>query len=802
MDEYLDHLHSIIWKYGRDGRILMGTLNDPRILKRLGEHIVRPTEARGKGKLLKVLIKYGQGQFEIDSNSNGECWVKSLRSADAIQLSSGSARTQVMDTSTERNGSQTSARAVINASKTFQIQNEKTTCHLIDNNQGLSSVVMQLNRYIQSKLSIRASEVARDDWFLNVPMVAMDCEGVPLDLQLFQIAIPDIDRDGKILVFLIDCQRIGATVVCSTLRSFLVNDDDSPNVLFKLIHDVHNDARAISSATERKPVSDGNNNGSKLSSPSNVSLNSVLDTQLLAEFITNDPFVGFNAMLSTLKLPTHPSKEFVHGRMRSGVDLWTTRPISRQALEYAALDVSLLLDVATTIRNILTPKDFDNLARASRQRVLSAISTKDDDKSSRSICFDKANNFRLASSELMMCTRPDDGFFGEPLRVQSDADEVLDILPRNLKGKLIAKNQILDHVTDIEQPTADSNPIQNIVNFIARPSRRHRDIDSENNEPFVDVDRLTDIVLDVGRRPQCWVDDRRVFMSDRKEKVVDQNDIDEVCTNLGRFGSDNRAGLSGKLHRFSRMLDRENNITGITVRIGRHVDGNAAMLMDFLMSSDKSILILGEPGSGKTTIVREATRKLAEDKNVIVVDTSNEIAGDGTLPHPCIGLARRMMVPSLDKQSSVMVECVQNHTPHIMVIDEIGRPKEVQAARTVKQRGVRMVASAHGSFRKLLKNKDLNGLIGGIESVTLGDEMAKEESKRKNKPISKTKVQRCSEPTFEVVVEVQRGSRNEWRIITDSALAVDQILDGLNYKAELRIRDPGTGKMRLAFVEG
>ena len=133
----------------------------------------------------------------------------------------------------------------------------------------------------------------------------------------------------------------------------------------------------------------------------------------------------------------------------------------------------------------------------------------------------------------------------------------------------------------------------------------------------------------------------------------------------------------------------------------------------------------------KTTIVREATRQLAKSKNVIVVDTSNEIAGDGMIPHKCIGLARRMMVPSLDKQSSVMVECVQNHTPHVMVIDEIGRPQEVQAARTVKQRGVRMIASAHGDLRKLLKNKDLRGLVGGVESVTMGDGMAKEEAKRK-----------------------------------------------------------------------
>lgn len=184
------------------------------------------------------------------------------------------------------------------------------------------------------------------------------------------------------------------------------------------------------------------------------------------------------------------------------------------------------------------------------------------------------------------------------------------------------------------------------------------------------------------------------------------------------------------------------------------------------------------------------------------------------MPHKCIGLARRMMVPSLDKQSDVMVEAVQNHTPNTMVIDEIGRPKEVMAARTVKQRGVRMIASAHGDLRKLLKNKDLRGLVGGVEVVTMGDVMAKEEAKRKEKAaadqngdkgvsfsVSKTKAQRSAEPTFEVIIEVRRGARNEWKVTTDSAKAVDAILDGLNYKAQLRTRDPETGHMFLDLVE-
>lgn len=208
--------------------------------------------------------------------------------------------------------------------------------------------------------------------------------------------------------------------------------------------------------------------------------------------------------------------------------------------------------------------------------------------------------------------------------------------------------------------------------------------------------------------------------------------------------------------------------------------------------------------------MRETTRLLAERANVCIVDTSNEIAGDGDVPHPCVGHARRMMVSSLDAQAAVMIECVQNHTPDIIVIDEIGRPNEAEAARTCRQRGVRLVASAHGDLRKLLKNPKLRALVGGVETVTLGDAQAKVEAKRHTHSsggdaavaagmISKLKAQRSGAPVFDVVVELRRGAHHEWRVILDVAEAVDAILDGKQYTAQRRTRDPTTGAMQIVL---
>jgi stage III sporulation protein SpoIIIAA len=311
-------------------------------------------------------------------------------------------------------------------------------------------------------------------------------------------------------------------------------------------------------------------------------------------------------------------------------------------------------------------------------------------------------------------------------------------------------------------------------------------------------ENLSDITLDKGRKPQAWIKGERKFLG-KEDRKIESSDIDCIVEQLGGFGLDNRAGLEQQLHRISAIRNRKSDIIGLTMRVGRHVNGNATMIADLLFeSSARCILFMGEPGSGKTTVVREVTRLLAERFNVFIVDTSNEIAGDGDIPHPCVGLARRMMVPILDKQGDIMIECVQNHTPEVMVIDEIGRPSEVEAARTCKQRGVRLIASAHGDLRKLTKNPKLRGLVGGIETVTLGDAQAKVESKKKKgSGIQKLKAQRAGAPVFDTIVELRRGAHHEWSIIMDVASAVDKVLEGAEYPTQRRIRDPKTGAIQL-----
>ncbi len=290
---------------------------------------------------------------------------------------------------------------------------------------------------------------------------------------------------------------------------------------------------------------------------------------------------------------------------------------------------------------------------------------------------------------------------------------------------------------------------------------------------------LIEIVMDLGRRPEARFQNREVYLS---ENEVTREDIAYVAERIGRFGDDNRAGIERTLHRISAIRSRTGEIVGLTCRIGRAVYGTIGIVRD-LVESGESILLLGKPGVGKTTMLRETARVLADDlrKRVVIVDTSNEIAGDGDIPHPAIGRARRMQVPTPALQHAVMIEAVENHMPEVVVIDEIGTELEAAAARTIAERGVQLIGTAHGNtLENLMMNPTLSDMIGGIQSVTLSDEEAR------RRGTQKSILERKAPPTFTVMVEIQ--ARDRVAVHRDVAASVDAILRGQPPQVEIRER--------------
>jgi stage III sporulation protein SpoIIIAA len=293
------------------------------------------------------------------------------------------------------------------------------------------------------------------------------------------------------------------------------------------------------------------------------------------------------------------------------------------------------------------------------------------------------------------------------------------------------------------------------------------------------LDLLFEIILDLGRLPEARFSDKIEILSN---EPVSREDLRHLVNQVGQFTEDNRAGIERTLHRISAIRNRKGEVVGITCRIGRAIYGTVDILRDVIESS-RSILLLGRPGVGKTTLLRESARVLADDlaKRVIIVDTSNEIGGDGDIAHAGVGRARRMQVPAGKQQHAVMIEAVENHMPEVIVIDEIGTEAEAQAARTIAERGVQLIATAHGNYLdNLLQNPTLSDLIGGIQVVTLSDEEARRRGTRK------TILERKTRPTFQVLVEIQEKDR--LAIHHDVAAVVDGFLRGAPLKPEIRIR--------------
>lgn len=307
---------------------------------------------------------------------------------------------------------------------------------------------------------------------------------------------------------------------------------------------------------------------------------------------------------------------------------------------------------------------------------------------------------------------------------------------------------------------------------------------AEKVEGAGDPTDLIEVVMDVGRCPEARFFDRGVVFD---QLEVTREDLDFVVERVGDFTGDNRAGIERTLHRISAIRNRREEIIGLTCRVGRAVTGTVDIIRD-VIETGRSLLLLGPPGVGKTTLLREAARVLADQlfKRVVIVDTSNEIAGDGDVPHPGIGRARRMQVPSPELQHQVMIEAVENHMPEVIVIDEIGTLAEALAARTIAERGVQLVGTAHGlTLDNLIINPTLSDLIGGIQPVTLSDEEAR------RRGTQKTVLERKAPPTFDTLVEIQ--SRDQLAVFSDLARLVDRTLSGVPVHPEIRTRDASGG---------
>jgi stage III sporulation protein SpoIIIAA len=295
---------------------------------------------------------------------------------------------------------------------------------------------------------------------------------------------------------------------------------------------------------------------------------------------------------------------------------------------------------------------------------------------------------------------------------------------------------------------------------------------------------LLEIVLDLGREPEARFEGHEVVL---RSEPVTMEDIACVADHIGAFGGDNRAGIARTLHRISAIRNRAGEIVGLTCRVGRAVTGRVEIIRDIVVSG-QSLLLLGKPGVGKTTMLREVARILADEsrKRVVIVDTSNEIGGDGDVPHPGIGRARRMQVVRPELQHAVMIEAVENHMPEVIVIDEIGTELEAAAARTIAERGVQLVATAHGnSLDNLLVNPTLNDLLGGIQTVTLSDEEAR------RRGTQKSVLERKAPPTFDALVEIV--DRHRVTVHMNLADVVDDALRGRPHPAQLREMRNGRG---------
>lgn len=336
------------------------------------------------------------------------------------------------------------------------------------------------------------------------------------------------------------------------------------------------------------------------------------------------------------------------------------------------------------------------------------------------------------------------------------------------------------HPVLFEDPTI-ANDLQLLIDIL--PERIRRVLQT------TDLDDMIEIVMDLGRIPEARFSEGNILELSDQQVTLDE--IHHVVKHMGYFTSDNRAGIPRTLHRISALRNRQGDIVGLTCRVGKVVTGTVDPIQDIIQSG-KSVLLLGRPGVGKTSRLREIAKLLSDEakKRVVIVDTSNEIAGDGDIPHPAVGRARRIQVQQRERQKETMIEAVQNHTPEVIIVDEIGTEDEAMASRTIAERGVILIATAHGhTLENLIKNPMLSDLVGGIQTVTLGDEEAKRRASQK------TILERAKKPTFDICIEIR--DRNTLAVYPDVAEAVDHLLRGWTLFPELRKVDSETGATKV-----
>ncbi|KAG2373071.1 hypothetical protein C9374_012917 [Naegleria lovaniensis] len=592
-------------------------------------------------------------------------------------------------------------------------------------------------------------------------LIGLDCEGVNLGsngrLSLVQISVNGTQ-------YLFDLQaakndkKLSADII-NALSNILTNE-----AVVKVIHDCRNDILALYKSYA-------------------IIVKSVMDTRLLYQEITKSTKdISFNELCKIYSIPENPFKEVGKKLHKNGS--WCSRPLTDLMIRYSSADVRYLTQLYLTMIHSVPGPMLEKTFKAVLTKVTKLVEgVIKPIPSSSSALFNSVGHMATTSSTTQSIHTKEN---------QSDLSKVPVSNTLQVSGATSTTNT--PPPITVSQPTSSNHSFKlEIVNQIYTfldlfPKRIQEKISKVSG---IEVNSLIEVAMDKGRPYELFYYHKQTSFYD-PTFIVQQEDIDEITKKLS-FGSDNRAGMDGSLHRISAMVNRGGNIIGLTLRVGRAVIGRAKVFSDFI-EQGKSVLLLGRPGSGKTTFIRDFARNLSENRRVVVVDTSCEIGGFGDIPHVAIGKARRMQVSDIRKQQEVMIQAVQNHTPEVIVIDEIGTKDEVNTARTIAQRGVVLCGSAHGDMKSILKNPVLCELLGGVESVIMSDRNATSDGE-------KMRLQLKADPIFDVIIQLPDDpALNEWKIFTDLKSTVQNILAKRPYQMEIRTLDVNSNTLQSSHI--